>query len=774
MNSPDPAERQHSRSRHRLSVFFAGLALLTLVAAALGVTYLRELDQQIRTQFEGKRWELPARVYARPLELFIGKSLSVAALEQELTLLNYRKVAEPDRPGEYAVASGRVLLHARGFSFPDETQAAEALVVSIADKVIVELRAPNGAEAPSLFRLEPIHIANIYPKHNEDRVLVQLPDVPPMLIDALLALEDRSFFEHHGIDYRAIFRALWANLRAGRTVQGGSTLTQQLVKNYFLSNERTLRRKINEALMAVLLELHYSKDELLEAYLNEIYLGQDGARAIHGFGLASQFYFQRPLTELNPEQLALLASLAKGATYYAPRRHPQRATARRNLVLDALVQQAKLSADEGAELRARPLGVTESPPSGVTSFPGFLELVRSQLRRDYRDEDLRSEGLRIFTTLDPLIQDRAERAVVEDLARIEKERRMRPETLQGAMVVASVEQGEIKAVVSARDVRYAGFNRITDMRRPIGSLIKPAVYLAALSRPERFHLATLLDDSELIMPQPVGEPWAPRNYEKAFHGWVPMLTALAKSYNVATVRLGLQVGVGNVIETLRALGIDSDLNPFPSLFLGAADVPPIEVLQMYQAIAAGGYRAPLRAILAVVNPRGETLQRYPVQVEQAARSEPSFLLGYGLQEVVRSGTARNLTRLVGGIAVAGKTGTTNDMRDSWFAGYSGEHVGVAWIGRDDNQPTGLSGSTGAMRLWASVFRDIQTTPLQSIQPDGIEWTKADLRSGQTLAASCSDGVQLPFSRESLMFSRPYDCRPSWTDDTITTDSFYGF
>ncbi|MGF1643921.1 MAG: penicillin-binding protein 1B [Thiotrichales bacterium] len=750
------------------------MALVTVILAALGFTYMRELDQQIRSQFEGKRWEVPARVFARPLELFVGKPMSIAALEQELRLLNYRKVADPDRSGEYAVNGSRIVIHARGFAFPDETQASDMVAVTVANKLISDLQAPNGGDAPSLFRLEPIHIANIYPKHNEDRVLVQLADVPPMLVDSLLALEDRSFFEHHGIDYKAIFRAMWANLRAGRTVQGGSTLTQQLVKNYFLSNERTLRRKVNEALMALLLEMHYSKDELLEAYLNEIYLGQDGARAIHGFGLASQFYFQRPLAELNPEQLALLASLAKGAIYYAPRRHPQRALARRNLVLDALVQQGKLSAEDSIEIKARPLGVTESPPSGVTPFPGFLELVRSQLRRDYRDEDLRSEGLRIFTTLDPLIQDSAERAVVEDLARIEKERRMKHETLQGAMIVASVEQGEIKAVVSARDVRYAGFNRITDMRRPIGSLVKPAIYLAALSRPERFHLATLLDDSELIIPQPVGEPWAPRNYEKEFHGWVPMLTALAKSYNIATVRLGLQVGVGNVIETLRALGIDSDLNPFPSLFLGAADVPPIEVLQMYQSIAAGGYRAPLRAILAVVNPRGETLQRYPVQVEQAARAEPSFLLAYALQEVVRSGTARNLPRLVGGIAVAGKTGTTNDLRDSWFAGFSGEHVGVAWIGRDDNQPTGLSGSTGAMRLWASVFRDIQTTPLQPIQPDGIEWQKADLRSGQTLAANCTDGATLPFSRESLMFAAPYDCRPSWTDEVITTDSYFGF
>ncbi len=734
------------------------MLLIGIVLVAATVPYIMDLDRQITLQFEGKRWELPARVYARPLELFVGKPMTAKALEDELRMLNYTKTATPQRPGEYAVQSGRFTVHARGFRFPDEEQPPHLLSIGIANRAVVEIKSLEGGGEVSLARFDPLHIANIYPKHNEDRVLVKLDEVPPLLVEALLAMEDRNFYEHRGVSPRSIFRAFWANLRAGRTVQGGSTLTQQLVKNYFLSNERTVRRKLNEAIMSLLLERRYPKDEILEVYLNEVYLGQDGQRAIHGFGLASQFYFQRRLNELEPEQLALLVAMVKGAIYYSPRRHPERALTRRNLVIDTLAQGGSLAPEQAEALKARPLGVTETPPSGVTPFPGFLELVRRQLKRDYRDEDLRSEGLRIFTTLDPQIQEQAEKAVVDQLAKLEKERRMKPETLQGALVVASVEQGEIKAVVAARDVRYAGFNRITDMRRPIGSLVKPAVYLTALARPDQFSLVSLLDDSELVIPQRVGEPWAPKNYDKRFHGVVPLIKALAQSYNVATVRLGLQVGVGNVIETLRALGVDGELNPYPSLFLGAAELPPIEVLQMYQSIAAGGYRSQLRAILAVVNQAGEILQRYPLQVEQAVPVDADFLLNYALREVATSGTAKELPKLLpAGLTVAGKTGTTDDLRDSWFAGFSGEHVGVAWIGRDDNQPIGMSGAAGAMRLWAALWKDMQTGPLQLSEPDGIKWAKADPSSGVFLAENCHYGTTLPVSVATLAAERRRDC-----------------
>ncbi len=726
--------------------FWRGAVFALALLIGLGIPHVWQLNRQVTTQFEGRRWELPARVYARPLELYAGRPLTVRQLRDELELLHYQRVDGPPRlPGQYRVRGGQVRLYTRAFQFPDDAQPARRLALRIENGRVVALDDPQQHRPLGLFRLEPVKIADIYPRHNEDRLLVRLDQVPRLLIDALLVVEDRDFYRHHGVQPKAILRALIANLRAGHTVQGGSTLTQQLVKNYFLTNERSLSRKLNEAIMALLLEWHYDKDEILQAYLNEIYLGQDGARAIHGFGLAARFYFRRDLADLEPEQIALLVGLAKGASWYDPRRHPQRALARRNLVLDALAREGVLDAATVARLKRRPLGVTRRVPSGVTAFPAFLQLVRQQLLRDYREEDLRSEGLRIFTTLDPLVQLATERAATRELARIERERHLESGSLQTAVLVAAPEQGEILAALGGRDPRYAGFNRVLAMRRPVGSLLKPAVYLTALARPD-YHLLTPLDDSELVIPQRDGE-WRPHNYDRQYHGEVPLLLALAHSYNVATVRLGLAVGLPAVIDTLRRLGIPGPLRPYPSLLLGAIDLSPLDVLQMYQTLAAGGFRAPLRAIVAVIDTRGRTLQRYPLEVQQTLPADATFLLTTALHQVTVRGTARALQYLLpAGLEVAGKTGTTNDLRDSWFAGFSGGHVAVAWVGRDDNQPTGLTGASGALRIWARLFHHLSTRPLQPLQPDDIEWARADIERGVLLAEDCPGAEWLPFIR----------------------------
>ena len=727
--------------------FWRGLVFALALLVGLGIPHVWQLNRQVTTQFEGRRWELPARVYARPLELYAGRELTVRELRSELDLLHYQRVAgSPRLPGQYRVRGQRVRLITRPFQFPDEAQPSQRLELRFADGRLAAVDDPEGHRPLGLFRLEPVKIADIYPRHNEDRLLVRLDQVPRLLIDTLLTVEDRDFYRHHGVQPKAILRALIANLRAGHTVQGGSTLTQQLVKNYFLTNERSLARKLNEAIMALLLEWHYDKDEILQAYLNEIYLGQDGARAIHGFGLAARFYFQRDLADLEPEQIALLVGLAKGASWYDPRRHPRRALRRRNVVLDALAHEGVLDAATVARLKQRPLGVTRRVPSGVTPFPAFLQLVRQQLLRDYREEDLRSEGLRIFTTLDPLVQLATERAATRELARIEKERRLAAGSLQVAMLVASPEQGEVLAALGGRDPRYAGFNHVLAMRRPVGSLLKPAVYLTALARPD-YHLLTPLDDRELVLEQRDGE-WRPHNYDRQEHGDVPLLLALAHSYNIATVRLGLAVGLPAVIDTLQRLGIPGPLKPYPSLLLGAIDLSPLDVLQMYQTLAAGGFRAPLRAIVAVIDTQGQTLQRYPLEVQQTLPADATFLLTTALHQVTVRGTARALQYLLPPeLKVAGKTGTTNDLRDSWFAGFSGGHVAVAWVGRDDNQPTGLTGSSGALRLWARLFATLPTRPLQPLQPDDIEWARADIERGVLLAEDCPGGDWLPFRQD---------------------------
>ena len=720
------------------------LLLSWVLLMVLLIPHVIHLNQRVVAQFEGKRWELPAHVYAQSMDLFGGKPLSAKQLRKILSWLNYVEVKQPQKAGEYSRKGSRVEIVTRGFRFPDEYQASQHIVLRFKGKAITDIQDAETGKPVSLFRLEPVRIANIYPKHNEDRRLVKLENVPPLLVAALLAVEDQDFYQHHGLKPTSIIRAGLANMRAGRTVQGGSTLTQQLVKNFFLSNERSLHRKLNEAIMSLLLEWHYDKNEILEAYLNEIYLGQDGNRSIHGFGLASQFYYQRELNELEPQQLVLLAALAKGASYFAPRRHPERAKERRNLVIDLLVEAQLLDTGQAEVLKGKPLGVSPKAPSGITAYPAFLQMVRKQLRKQYKDEDLQSEGLRVFTTFDPLIQAQAEQAVTRQLKRLEKERGIEPDSLQAALMVASVEQGEVLAVVGGRNPRFAGFNRALEMKRPIGSAIKPAVYLTALSHPEKYNLVSLLDDSELVVTLKTGD-WMPSNYDHSFHEGTNLSESLIHSYNIATVRLGLDLGLDHVIQTLRALGVESPLNPFPSLLLGAAELPPVELLQMYQTIAAGGYRSELRAILAVVNQSGETLQRYPLTVEQAVSADADFLLTKILQEVAVSGTARALGYLLpGGLEVAGKTGTTNDLRDSWFAGFSGEHVAVAWVGRDDNKSTGLTGSSGALRVWADVFKDLQTQPLEPSQPDDIEWAMVDIKTGALIPAGCSGGSWVPF------------------------------
>ena len=449
-----------------------GIIIGSLFAAA----YVLQQDELVRSQFEGKRWALPARVFARPLELYEGQSLKADDLLRELQLLNYSFVTHLVGTGQFKRDKNRFYVQTRGFKFAEDQEIARRIVIEIKKDKIVKLSNTESEEPLTLMRLEPVLIGNFYPHHNEDRVLVKLDDVSPLLIKGLVAVEDRTYYDHFGVNPKSIIRAVVANAKAGRKVQGGSTLTQQLVKNFYLSNEQSYKRKANEAIMAMLLEVHYSKEEILEAYMNEIFLGQNKQRAVHGFGMASQYYFNKPIKELRPEQIALLIGVAKGATYYNPRRHPKRATQRRNLVLDVMAREGVLEQKNAAELKARPLGVTNFAPPSVSPFPSYLELVRKQLQRDYNEKDLRSEGLLIFTAMDPVIQIQAEEVLQTRIKKLEKSHRMKQDKLNGAMVVSSVQGAEVLAVVGGRDARFAGYNRALNAKRQIGSLIKPMVY----------------------------------------------------------------------------------------------------------------------------------------------------------------------------------------------------------------------------------------------------------------------------------------------------------
>jgi len=711
---------------------------------------LNTLNKEITIRFEGMRWELPARIYGRPLELYVGRKLQQKHLQQELNLLRYTKTEHLEKPGEYQVTGTQLIIHSREVYFPDGQQGAERIELSFTNDQITSLTSQQSGKTLPLFRLEPLHIASIYPGNNEDRLLVQLKETPPLLIQTLLLTEDKHFFKHIGIYPLAIFRALLVNLKAGKTVQGGSTLTQQLVKNFFLTSEQSLRRKYNEALMALLLEYRYEKDDILESYLNEIYLGQDGKRAIHGFAMASKFYFQRNIAELSPDQMALLIGMAKGASYYNPRKHPKRAKARRDLILRNMGQADLISAQSSTQLQNRSLGVTKRIPSGITPYPAFVQLVRRQLKRDYRDEDLQSEGLSIFTTFDPIIQQQAEESVQQVLTDIEKQRNMDKESLQGALVLSSVDQGEVLAVVGDRFPRQDGFNRALDMNRPVGSVIKPAVYLSALSQPDRYNLLSILNDTPLTVPLS-GKDWRPQNYDKKYLGSVTLRHALIHSLNIPTVNLGLDVGLDEVIKSIHKLGGSKEIQAFPSLLLGAVELPPITVLQMYQTIAAGGYKTPLRTILAVTDHQQKVLQRYPLTVVQAADPAAVFCLSTTMQEICNTGTGKRLRHLLPDtLTVAGKTGTTDQLKDSWFAGFSGSHVAVAWVGHDDNSPTGLTGSTGALQVWAETMKRITTTPLDLSPPPNIDFYYSDIQSGRVFSDQCNKGELIPFIRDGLL------------------------
>lgn len=721
----------------RLLLLFCGVMLGLLVPWVIFLNY------QVTTEFEGRKWDLPSRVYARALDLYPGARVSVHDLEQELKAAGYRAVSGAAKPGLYHVSGGTVDVYRRAFRFAEGEHPAQRMRVSLRGDQVTGLAELPSGRSIDLARLEPAEIASIYPLLKEDRTLVEIEHVPPLLVMGLQAVEDRNFKQHPGIDVRGVMRALVANVKAGRAVQGGSTLTQQLVKNYFLSDERTLVRKFNEAIMAVLLEWHYGKAEILEAYLNEIYLGQQGALAVHGFGRASTFYFGQPLERLEPHQVALLVGMVRGASLYNPRRQPQRARERRDRVLDIFAETGLLSAAEAEQAKRQGLDVTENPQADGSRYSAFIELVKAQLAQVYREEDLKSEGLRIFTTLSPVEQEKAQRAVTVGLQQLHETGL--PAALQGALVLADISSGEIRALVGDRNPGSQGFNRALNARRQIGSVIKPLVYLLALEHPEAYNLMSRIDDAPLRLRQADGSHWSPDNYDRLSHGNVTLLEALTRSYNQATVRLGLEVGVNNVLHKLVQLGVAAEIDAVPSVFLGAVELTPLEVTQIYQSIAAGGYSVPLRSVTAVQTEDGGELVRYPLRLLPQAHREAIGVLNYALTQVVAQGTARALPGLLGeNTVIAGKTGTTNDRRDSWFVGYTRDRIGVVWVGQDNNQPAGVTGSNAAMRVWARLFKTLPLEPVDLRMPDGAFWLWVDASDGRLSAETCPGAIQVPY------------------------------
>ena len=736
--------RKKPRTKRFLPRLLLRLFLLATVAVAIWCVFI---DFKIRRDFEALQWSLPARLYARPLELYAGAQLSLSDLTDTLQRLGYRSTSNISGPGEYHAADGRVRLWTRGFEFWDGEEPSIYVEAGFLGRSINTLRGDQNSGALALVRLEPVEIAQINPDTGEDRLPLALADVPPDLLNAVVAVEDHRFYSHFGIDPVGIMRAMVTNIRAGAIVQGGSTLTQQLVKNLYLTQDRTFRRKIEEALMALSLELHFSKEEILAAYMNEVFLGQDGNRAIHGFALASDYYFGRPLMELPLEDLALLAGLPRGASYYHPRRNPERALSRRNTVLTQMMNQGYITAEQMERAQARPRQVAERPVQRSSRYSAFMDLVRSDLARDYDADALQNEGLRIFTTLDLRIQHTMEAALNDAVAAVEVPARpgaTAGSPLEAAMVITDASTGDVRAMAGSRRAGYTGFNRAMRASRPIGSLVKPAVMLTALES-GKFTLASVLKDEPVTVELDNGDTWSPRNYDNQINGDVYLYDALQRSMNMATVDLGMQLGIPAVISTLRKLGFDGPVQPFPSVLLGSVNMTPLEVAGMYQTLASNGFYSPLRAVEAVTTGTGERLMRYGIGSEQVASPASMFQLEWAMQGVFERGTARAmLNRLDRRLPLAGKTGTTNDLRDSWFAGYGGDLVGVVWLGHDDNRETGLTGSSGALRVWTDIMNRVEIQPRQNIAPADISWQRVPAQATRhTSLRDCQSPLMLP-------------------------------
>ncbi|MGP4952352.1 penicillin-binding protein 1B [Psychrobacter sp. DM8] len=719
---------------------FSSLLLIVIIAGmVLLALYLVKLDRTITSKFEGKRWDIPAKVYSQPLELYQGASVDRETMTTWLELLNYSSNQAYDRTGTYHRSGNTYFIHTRGFTYSaNDVDAEQVIKMTLSGGKIESVQSTIPAKT-GIIRLEPVNIGGIYPDSNEDRLVVSLDQVPQPLIDALIATEDRSFYEHKGVSVRGIARAVLNNFSGG-SMQGGSTITQQLIKNFYLNSDRTMKRKANEALMAVLLELHYSKDEILQTYLNEIYLGQNGNRSINGFGLASQFYFNQPLNELRVDQQAMLVGMAKGPSVYNPRRHPNDSKARRDTVLANMLTMGSISQEDYDAALKRPLGVVDKPVEGKSQFPDFLDIVKRELNDVYYPDDLKNEGLIIISTLDPITQLAADKAVDKKLGELRRSS-SKAKDLEGALVSANPETGELVAVVGSGS-EFTGFNRAVDAKRQVGSLLKPIIYMTALES-GRYNLASSVDDSPVTVNLGDGSDWNPKNYDGRDHGYVPLTTALAQSYNQSAVRLGMEFGVSTFAKQLQRMGIKEKIPTYPSALLGSVNLSPMDMLGVYQVFATGGFRTPIHSIRTVIDDRGRILQRTGLNTQRSIPPEANYLTNYALQEVVKSGTARRAQSLGRDLNLAGKTGTTNDYRDAWFAGYSGNYVSVVWVGRDDNKPIGLSGGTGALPVWVDYMNRLKLTPVSMPEPEGIEWLWLENNSGKLSNERCANARYLP-------------------------------
>ncbi|OBT17281.1 penicillin-binding protein 1B [Vibrio sp. UCD-FRSSP16_10] len=718
-------------------VGLTGIAVLAFV-----MVYLNTV---VERRFDGQLFDLPTIVYARILNLAPGTEITHSQMLKELDVLHYRKVQSPKFPGEYSASNSKIELIRRPFDFQDGAEPERHVMLSFDSNSVTKIQSLEKKGELGFLRLEPKMLGMLEKDVTEQRLFVKRRDYPEFLVDALLTTEDRDFYHHDGVSPTAIARAFIVNIKAGRAVQGGSTLTQQLSKNLFLTQEKTLWRKVREALIAIIIDHRYDKDRILEAYLNEVYLGQSAGQAIHGFGLAARFYFGQPIQELRIDQLAMLVGLVKGPSYYNPIRHPQRSKNRRDLILKLLLEKGVLDSGQYQQAISRDLDLQKTPRI-ASRQPAYFQQLKNELNQYVGGDFEQHSGLRLFTTLDPVSQSMLEKAVTETLPRLEKGK---PDKLESAAIAVDRRTGEIRAMVGGRRTGYDGFNRALNASRQIGSLVKPAVYLTALMQPDKYQLASTLVDEPISLKGNKGSTWTPRNFDRKFRGNVPLYRSLAHSLNVPTVRLGMTLGMKNVQNTIESLGVDEDeVRPLPSMFLGAFTLTPYQVAQMYQSLTNSGRKVPLSALRVVKNQDDEIIYQSFPRAQQVVPEQAAWLATYAMKKVVSEGSGRYLSAHFSRYSLAGKTGTSNDGRDSWFVGVDGREVVTLWVGRDDNQSAHLTGSSGAVRVYADYLKHREPEVLSLPWPQGIRTLGYRKQADGSLAVDCNSQFKLPVWDES--------------------------
>ncbi len=707
------------------------LALVTLTS------YLYYLNHLINLRFDGDTWAIPSRVFARPLELYPDLELSAESLQYELGLSTYQRVNSSPGSGQYRILDTAIELHTEAFVFSDQIEPAHRVRIMFNRNRIARIVDLATGRNLDLLRLPPVIIGSYYPQNGEDRVLLSIEQIPQTLIDILLAVEDKKFFEHFGVSPKAIARAMIANFKAGKTVQGGSTLTQQLAKNLFLTPEKSILRKINEAFMALLLELRFNKGTILTAYINEVFLLQQKKIAIHGFALGSQALFRQGLEHLTTEKLALLVAMVKGPSLYNPITHPAVALERRNLVLRVSRDHRIIDEAEYQRLIKSPLATVNRLP-GINRFPGYLDLVKRQLNSSYSAGELAARGLRIFTPFDPLLQRNLEQGLQSGLARFDQ-----PD-LQTAVIIADYLNGDIQALVAGREVDFPGFNRAVLAQRPIGSLIKPLLLYSLIEDGKT--LATLVNDKPIRIRQSDNKVWQPQNFDRKYHGRMSLYQAFVRSYNLPFVHLGVDGGLESLAQNLKQINLLKRDVVYPSLLLGTSEMSAFEVTQMFQVIANRGYFSPLTTIRQVSDRSHRTLDRIPIDSYKLFDESSMLQVQRAMIGVGEEGTASYLSRRFGRQTLAGKTGSTNDARDSWFAGFTERDLTVVWLGKDDNSPINLTGSSGALLVWADIMQRQGFNAFKLDRDDSLVWQYINRFNGGLTNRGCADSVLLPFPR----------------------------